>query len=213
MFTGLVEEKGAIAAIEQVGQGMRLHIKAELVLDQLSLGDSVCVNGVCLTVVEKKDEHFSVDVVAETMRRTNLSQLTIGSFVNLERALRVDARLGGHFVQGHIDGVGQIISIEKREPGLWLQVRVPDHMQQFVVEKGSIALDGVSLTVAEVTGPIVSIALIPFTVESTTIGLKKVGDYLNIETDILAKYVHRFIRPNSNNENISYQRLTEWGYE
>jgi len=213
MFTGLVEEKGVVSAIENIGQGLRFTIKADQVLQQMAPGDSIAVNGVCLTVVEAGGDSFTVEAVGETLNRTNLSQLMVGAFVNLERALKLDSRLGGHFVQGHIDGVGQIINIEVRDPGLWLEVRISDHLAKFVVEKGSICLDGVSLTVAEVNGPVISIAVIPFTVELTTIGLKKIGDELNVETDVLAKYVDRMMNAYRQDERISYQKLAEWGYE
>lgn len=211
MFTGLVEEIGRVEQIRPAGGGARIAIAASKVLDELQLGDSIAVNGVCLTVVEKKDRHFTVETVQETLERTTLSMLRPGQRVNLERSLTPNSRMGGHFVQGHVDGVGEIRIYEKREPGYWLGVVVPEALLPFFVQKGSVAIDGISLTIAEIRENVIFIALIPHTASATILGNKKVSDRVNIEVDILGKYVHRVLELQKNGR-IDMDKLKNWGY-
>ncbi|MFC5379730.1 riboflavin synthase [Aquipuribacter nitratireducens] len=191
MFTGIVEELGEVVALEQGAESARLTVRGPLVTSDAHHGDSIAVDGVCLTVVAVEAGSFTVDVMAETLRRTALAGLAPGRRVNLERALRADARLGGHVVQGHVDGVGHVVA---REPGeRWEVVRValPEPLRRYVVEKGSIAVDGTSLTVSAVLDDAFEVSLIPTTLAATTLGLRAVGDPVNLEVDVLAKYVEK----------------------
>lgn len=212
MFTGLVEEIGVLDALTRSADGARLRIRAHDVISDLALGDSVAVDGVCLTVVEKSRNGFSVDAVQETLQRSTLSTLSAGKQVNLERALPVAGRLGGHFVQGHVDAVGKVISLEKRQPGFWLTICLPSGCLAFCVAKGSIAVNGVSLTIAQLAGESVSIAVIPHTAGQTTLGYLHSGDEVNIETDILGKYVYRFLHHPSVDGGLTLEKLSEWGF-
>ncbi len=189
MFTGLIEEVGRIVAVRPVSDILQLEIASELVRRDLRVGDSVAVDGACLTVTGLREGSFSVDVVAETRRRTTLGESRPGRPVNLERALRLGDRLGGHFVQGHVDGMAQIVRLERRGEDYWLEVELPREMSAFVAEKGSIALDGISLTVASKEAERVGVAVIPHTWQQTSLQEKKPGDKVNVEVDILAKYV------------------------
>ncbi len=191
MFTGIIEETGLIKAFERHGAGAwRLCIRAKLTLGNVALGDSIAVNGCCLTVVRFDAETLEFDVLEETRRLTSLERVGVGSTVNLERSLRFDGKVGGHFVTGHIDGVGQIEVLEQRGADFFLRVFCPQGTR-YVVHKGSIALDGISLTVAEVTDTTLAVWLIPHTIEVTNLKTKKVGDPLNLEFDLLAKYVEK----------------------
>ena len=196
MFTGIVEELGAVIAVEQLADSARLRVRGPLVAANAAHGDSIAVNGVCLTLVDVLDGVFTADVMAETLRRSSLGALGPGSPVNLERAARLGSRLGGHLVQGHVDGTGQIT--ERTPGGQWELVRVslPGDLAKYVVEKGSIAVDGVSLTVVEVGDHErgwFSVGLIPTTLARTTLGRKQPGDPVNLEVDVLAKYVERLL--------------------
>jgi riboflavin synthase len=193
MFTGIVEELGEIVALERDGDSARLTVRGPLVVSDAVHGASIAVNGVCLTVVDIKDDAFTVDVMKETLDRSALVALEAGSPVNLERPVRAADRLGGHIVQGHVDGVGWIVS---REPGdRWdvVTVGLPAGLARYVVDKGSITVDGVSLTVVEAREDAFTIALIPTTLELTTLGRKQAGDPVNLEVDVVAKYVERLI--------------------
>ncbi|MFI6522533.1 riboflavin synthase [Spirillospora sp. NPDC050679] len=193
MFTGIVEELGEIVAIEPQGDSARFTVRGPLVTQDAVHGASIAVNGVCLTVVETKDEDFTADVMKETLDRSSLGALGPGSRVNLERPVRLSDRLGGHLVQGHVDGVGEIVS---REPGdRWevVTVALPAALARYVVDKGSITIDGVSLTVVEAGADRFTVALIPTTLALTTLGLKGPGDPVNLEVDVVAKYVERMI--------------------
>ncbi len=212
MFTGLVEEVGSIASVEKRGDGVRIQIHANLILNDMKIGDSIAVNGVCLTVVDKVAQGFAVDAVKETLERSTFGRLKSHSHVNLERALQAESRLGGHFVQGHVDGVGDVISIEPRNPGYWLKVRTDNELAKYFVEKGSIAIDGVSLTIAEVKGQNVTIALIPHTLDVTTIGELGKGDLVNIEVDILGKYVYKYLHPDEKQDDVTLEKLSEYGF-
>ena len=194
MFTGLVEELGRVAALEPSGDGIRLRIDAETVLDDIELGASIAINGVCLTVVDFDNTSFSIDAVPETMDRSNLNELEPESMVNLERAVRASDRLGGHIVQGHVDATTRIIEIEPYDDGSFrYDFELSDELAPYVVEKGSITLDGISLTIASLGDDQFSIAVIPHTAEVTTLGSRRVGDELNVEVDVLAKYVERHL--------------------
>ncbi|MEU8195845.1 riboflavin synthase [Microbispora amethystogenes] len=191
MFTGIVEELGEVVALESLGDSARLTVRGPVVTGDARHGDSIAVNGVCLTVAGAEGDSFTADVMKETLTRSALGALRPGSRVNLERAVRADQRLGGHIVQGHVDGTGEVLS---REPGEhWEVVRIslPAGLARYVVEKGSIAVDGVSLTVAAVTGDSFAVSLIPTTLELTTLGRKQPGEPVNLEVDVIAKYVEK----------------------
>ena len=193
MFTGLVEELATVDALRQEGPGVRLVVRAPLVAEDAHVGDSIAINGCCLTVVERTGERLAFEAGSETLGRTNLGRLQAGSRVNLERSLRVGDRLGGHYVSGHIDALGTLD--ERRDEGPWafLWFRVPARLTRQMAAKGSIAVDGVSLTLVEVAAERFSVALIPHTLAATTLGDLSVGDSVNIETDLLAKYVEQQI--------------------
>ncbi len=195
LFTGLVEEIGRVAAIKRQGEEVMLAITAGLVTQELAKGDSVCVNGACLTVTELAAARFVALAMLETVQRTTLSRLAAGDRVNLERALRLGDRLGGHLVQGHVDGVGQVIDIRPEGAARRLEIGADTGIMQFIVEKGSIAVDGVSLTVAGSSSGSFSVALIPHTQGVTTLQYLRAGDEVNLETDIVGKYVARLLQP------------------
>ena len=184
MFTGIVEEMGSVEAFD----GQRLRIAASVVLDGVHLGDSIAVNGCCLTLVERGPGWWEADISDETLARTSLRGIAVGARMNLERSVRMADRLGGHLVQGHVDGVGEVV-----RPVPDLQVRIPAALMRYVVEKGSITVEGVSLTVVQPTADTFTVAIIPHTSAVTTLGTKVVGDLVNIEVDVLAKYVERLL--------------------
>ena len=193
MFTGIVEELGEVVAIEHGAESAVVRVRGPLVTQDATAGASIAVNGVCLTVVEHDGQTFSVDVMAETLSRSSLGTLRAGSRVNLERAMAASSRFGGHVVQGHVDGTAQILA---RLPGdNWevVQLTLPPGLSRYVVEKGSITVDGVSLTVSALTDDTFSVSLIPTTLDLTTLGHKAVGDLVNLEVDVIAKYVERLL--------------------
>ncbi|MBS5581551.1 MAG: riboflavin synthase [Megasphaera sp.] len=192
MFTGIIEELGTVGAMDRRSDSIRLTIEAKKVLEGTQLGDSIAVNGICLTVTSLGPSYFTADVMHETMRRTGLADVRSGSQVNLERALQVGSRLGGHIVSGHIDGVGRIISITTDGIAKVIRIGIPDTMAPFIVEKGSIAIDGISLTVAAVTPDSFTVSIIPHTMANTTLLTKREGSIVNLETDMIGKYVHNF---------------------
>jgi riboflavin synthase len=195
VFTGLIEEGGSVAEIRPSDGGARLVVSAELVLDGLAVGDSVAVNGTCLTAVEIGPSGFAVDCVAETLRRTSLGALGPGDRVNLERPLRIGDRLDGHLVQGHVDGVGTVRAATPEGGSTVLEVSAPPDLLRYVVEKGSIAVDGVSLTVAGRSADAFTVALIPHTMAVTTLGPQALGRPVNLEVDVVAKYVESLAAP------------------
>ncbi|MEV0601756.1 riboflavin synthase [Streptomyces sp. NPDC050315] len=193
MFTGIVEELGEVVAVETLADASRFTLRGPVVTEDAKHGDSIAVNGVCLTVVETENGEFTADVMAETLKRSSLGALEKGSRVNLERPMALGGRLGGHLVQGHVDGTG---TIAERIPGEhWeiVKIALPDGMARYVVEKGSITVDGVSLTVVEAGDDYFTISLIPTTLDLTTLGIKQVGEPVNLEVDVLAKYVERLL--------------------
>ena len=193
MFTGIVEELGEVTALTDRGDSVRLTVRGPLVLDGARHGDSVAVNGVCLTVVDSDGETFTADVMRETLDRSALGALAPGSPVNLERPMRLDGRLGGHLVQGHVDGTGRIEQRTASEHWELLRISLPPDLERYVVHKGSITVDGVSLTVASVGPAEFTVSLIPTTLAMTTLGRKGVGDPVNLEVDVVAKYVERLL--------------------
>lgn len=193
MFTGIVEEKGTVGRILPADQGIRLEIDGPLVAPGLAVGDSIAVNGVCLTVVESTATGFSADVVKETLDRTNLGALESGSSVDLERPMLASGRFDGHIVQGHVDGVGRVERVIPEGAGARMTVTIPEGMERFVVEKGSVTVDGVSLTIARVIERGFEVALIPHTLTVTVLGDRLSGDLVNLEVDVIAKYVERLM--------------------
>lgn len=193
MFTGIVEELGEITAVENLDDASRFRVRGPVVTDGAKHGDSIAVNGVCLTVVEHEGDEFTADVMAETLDRSSLGALTAGSRVNLERPTAVGDRLGGHIVQGHVDGTGEIVERKPSENWEIVKVSLPAALSRYVVEKGSITVDGVSLTVVDAGPDYFTISLIPTTLALTTLGIKQPGDPVNLEVDVIAKYVERML--------------------
>ncbi|RKD29550.1 riboflavin synthase [Thermohalobacter berrensis] len=215
MFTGLVEEIGIVKSINNGVKSASIRIKAEKILNGVKLGDSISTNGVCLTVTDFDNDSFTVDVMPETMRKSNLKHLRIGSRVNLERALKVEDRLGGHIVTGHIDGVGIIKDFEREDNAVWISIKPPRELLRYIVNKGSIAIDGISLTVAYVDDEIFKVSLIPLTRDETTLINKRVGDEVNLECDIVGKYIERlmsFDKKEENKKDIDINFLRENGF-
>ena len=195
MFTGIIRERGRVAQVDGDTDARHLLIEAPATASQLSLGDSVSVDGCCLTATEVANGQFAVTAVPETISRTTLGALAAGDEVNLETATRAGEPLGGHYVQGHVDGVGQIESVEPEEEGARMRISAPPELLRYCVEKGSIAVGGVSLTISGLDDGAFEVALIPHTLEQTTLGLARAGDAVNLEVDILAKYVEKLVHP------------------
>lgn len=194
MFTGIIEAMGEVAGVERQPEGARLRVRAGPLLDGARIGESIAVNGVCLTIAALGGQEFTADLAAETLRRTTLGTLQPGDAVNLERPVRPEQRLGGHIVQGHVDGAGTIRVVRPEGEGIWMEIEPPPALLPYIAEKGSIAVDGVSLTVAGLPGgERFSVALVPHTLAVTTLGRRRTGDRVNIEVDILAKYVERLL--------------------
>ncbi|MDD2859313.1 MAG: riboflavin synthase [Candidatus Nanopelagicales bacterium] len=193
MFTGIVKERGQVVSVAPLGDSARLVIRAPLATSDAGLGDSIAVNGVCLTVAGLDGDTFTADVMAETLARTSLAAAKAGSEVNLERAMLASGRLGGHLVQGHVDATGHIASISPAEHWTVIRIAIPEHLSRYVAEKGSITIDGVSLTVVSVDDASLTVSLIPTTLRETTLGAREVGDVVNLEIDVIAKYVERLL--------------------
>ena len=198
MFTGIIEELGSVVAIEEQPDAKRITFSGPLVTSDVHRGDSIAVNGACLTAVEISGSTFTADVMHETLRLTALGDLSVGSPVNLERAMNAATRFGGHMVLGHVDGVGSIVSREPSANWEWVTISIPTSLMKYVVLKGSITIDGISLTVNEVTSSTVSFSLIPETLRLTTLGQKQAGDPVNVEVDIMAKYIEKLIESRNN---------------
>lgn len=194
VFTGIVEERGRVVDVTRLDESSRIHIHGSRVMDGTKPGDSIAVNGVCLTVVDALSDGFTADVMAETLNRSSLSDVAAGDMVNLERAARMDSRIGGHIVLGHVDGVGQVLQTDPHDEWTVVRFALPDELARYVVEKGSIAIDGVSLTVVSVDDDSVTVSLIPTTLAETTMGVRKVGDRVNIEVDAMAKHIERLMQ-------------------
>lgn len=211
MFTGIIEEIGTVRRIEHGAKGARLTIQAKTVLEDTRIGDSIATNGVCLTVVSMTGDSFSADVMAESLRRSSLGTLQGGSPVNLERAMAANGRFGGHIVSGHIDGTGTIASQKREDNAVWVRIKTPAPLLRYIVEKGSIAIDGVSLTVAAVTDTDFSVSIIPHTGAQTILLGKKPGDPVNLECDVIGKYVEKLTAPHKTG-GISTNFLAENGF-
>ena len=211
MFTGIIEEIGTVRRIEHGAKGARLTIQANTVLEDTRIGDSIATNGVCLTVVSMTGDSFSADVMAESLRRSSLGTLQGGSPVNLERAMAANGRFGGHIVSGHIDGTGTIASQKREDNAVWVKIKTPAPLLRYIVEKGSIAIDGVSLTVAAVTDTDFSVSIIPHTGAQTILLGKKPGDQVNLECDVIGKYVEKLTAPHKTG-GISTNFLAENGF-
>lgn len=215
MFTGIIEEIGTISGIQFSGKSNIIKINASKVLEGTNVGDSIAVNGVCLTVVNIYDNAFDADIMPETVNRTNLKKQKIGDRVNLERAMAANGRFGGHVVSGHIDGIGKIIDIKKDENAVWYTIESSKEILYYIVEKGSVALDGISLTVAYVDDRCFKVSIIPHTRSETILSDRKVGDYINIENDIYGKYINKFYteqQKEKKKSNITLEFLKENGF-
>jgi riboflavin synthase len=193
MFTGIIEELGRVSAIEKQPDAIRLTIACNEVLSDLKRGDSISCSGTCLTAIEIDEKGFTADVMLETIRRSSLDGVEVGDPINLERAMTAATRFGGHVVQGHVDGVGEVVSREKSDNWDWVKIRLPKDLMKYIVHKGSITLDGISLTVNEVDGDVIAVSLIPETLRVTTLGYKKPGDKINVEADVMAKHIERLM--------------------
>jgi riboflavin synthase len=212
MFTGMIEEVGSIENISPLGNGRRIDITASVILEDMRLGDSISINGVCLTVVACTSRRFSVEAVEETMKKTSFSGFLGGTPVNLERAMKADGRIGGHFVQGHVDTVSRILSIQKREESLWIGIAYTAMEAAWIIPRGSIAVDGVSLTVAEKSKDTFFISIIPHTSGNTIISRYKIGDVVNIEYDMLGKYIVNMLEVRAEKPSITTDYLKQLGY-
>lgn len=223
MFTGIIEETGKVEAVAKGSNSAVITIAADKVLEDTKIGDSIAVNGVCLTVTSISGRKFNADVMAETLRRSSLGSLKHGSKVNLERAMAANGRFGGHIVSGHIDGVGVISSFEKEDNAVWVEIETPAKILRYIVEKGSITIDGISLTVAKLTDSSFAVSVIPHTGEETTLLNRNPGDIVNLENDIVGKYVERLMnfktddRDNkseerNNSDSITMNFLNENGF-
>lgn len=216
MFTGLVEEVGIVQSVLKSTKSAKIAIKAHKVLEDVKLGDSISTNGVCLTVTDFKDNSFTVDVMAETIRMSNLKNVVSGSKVNLERALRLGDRLGGHIVSGHIDGTGIISSFDKEDNAVWITIKASGNLLKYIIHKGSITIDGVSLTVAYVDESIFKVSIIPHTKDVTTLLSKAIGDEVNLECDMVGKYIEKLMnfneKPSYAESKVDMDFLREHGF-
>lgn len=193
MFTGIVEEIGTVVSISKGVQSSKLTLQGDVIFEDMHIGDSIAVNGVCLTVTTKTSNTFTVDVMAETLRRSSLGSLTNGSKVNMERAMAANGRFGGHIVSGHIDGTGEIESFVKEDNAVWVTIKTPAKILKYIIEKGSVTIDGISLTVAYVDNQCFKVSLIPHTATNTTLLGKRPGDTVNLENDIVGKYIDKLL--------------------
>jgi riboflavin synthase len=193
MFTGIIEELGTVTGITKQPDALRLTIKGKMVLEDLKRGDSISCSGTCLTAIEIDENGFTADVMMETIKLTSLMEVVVGDPINLERAMNAKTRYGGHVVQGHIDGVGEFVSRETSENWDWVRIRIPRELLRYVVMKGSITFDGISLTVNEISDDVIGLSLIPETLQVTTLGSKKPGSKVNVEVDVMAKHIERLM--------------------
>ena len=214
MFTGIVEEVGRIARIEERGENRRITITADRAPKELKTGDSVSVSGVCLTALDIKPDSFCADLAPETWIRTSFSGIHEGALVNLELSMKADGRFGGHIVQGHVDGVGKLIAFDRiaNSENWWLEIELPAAVEKYTVYKGSISIEGISLTVAKLEGHCCTVAIIPHTVEMTNLHSLKPGDPVNLEADLIAKYVEKMMKGESANSPLTVERLVQQGF-
>lgn len=209
MFTGIIEEIGTIKSINSTGISSQLCISANKILEDTKIGDSIAVNGVCLTVTSIKSNLFTADVMAETLRRSNLGSLLPQSKVNLERAMPANGRFGGHIVSGHIDGTGTIVETKPEGNAVWIKINCSDNLLKYIIHKGSITIDGISLTVAKVTDSDFSVSIIPHTAANTTLLQKKSGDVVNLENDVVGKYIEKLLSFQKIDEQKPQSKITE----
>ena len=214
MFTGIVEEVGRVTKIEQRGENRRITITGEKTPKELGTGNSVAVSGVCLTALDIKPGSFSADLAPETWVRTSFSRIQEGALVNLELPMQADGRFGGHIVQGHVDGVGKLISLDRiaESENWWLHLELPEEVEKYTVYKGSISIEGISLTVAKLEKNRCTVAIIPHTVESTNLHSLKPGDAVNLEADLIAKYVEKMMRGDAAQSSLTIEDLVEQGF-
>ena len=214
MFTGIVKEVGRITRIDQRGESRRITIAAQHAPKELKTGDSVAVSGVCLTALDIKAESFCADLAPETWTRTSFSRIHDGALVNLELPMRADGRFGGHIMQGHVDGVGELAALERiaNSENWWLRIELPRDVEKYTVYKGSIAIEGISLTVAKLEGRMCTVAIIPHTVEMTNLNSLKRGDPVNLEADVIAKYVEKMMRSESTESSLTVEELVRQGF-
>jgi riboflavin synthase len=213
MFTGIIEELGTIDAVQSRAAGARLKVRCKTVMSDMTEGASIAVNGVCLTAVDLRPDSFSADLAPETLRRSNLGDLRAGSRVNLERPLSPSGRLSGHIVQGHVDGTGEFLALEELgDENWWLRIRVPADLDTFLVFKGSICIDGISLTIAALESDVLSVTIIPHTYRSTTLSGYRAGSRVNLECDVLAKHVEKLLRKLDVKSPLTVEKLRENGY-
>ncbi|MDO8885385.1 riboflavin synthase [Candidatus Oleimmundimicrobium sp.] len=210
MFTGIIEELGKVRSFRKSGNACSIKVFAPIISKNIKIGDSIAVNGVCLTVIKQHKDGLEADIMPETLKQTNLGTMKQGEMVNLERAVRPSDRLGGHIVSGHIDGAGKIISSNRDRNAIILKIKTESQIMEFVVPKGSVAIDGVSLTVTSVLKNSFYVSIVPHTAETTTLGFKKRGESVNLETDIMAKHIKKFF--NKQKENIDTEMLKKFGY-
>ncbi len=208
MFTGIIEELGTIEKIQQKNEAIVMTIRASKILEDVNLGDSIAVNGVCLTVTSFTSNEFTVDLMPETVRATSLRMLKKGSKVNLERAMAANGRFGGHFVSGHVDGIGTIVKKEPLDNAVYYEIEIPETLRPYILLKGSVAIDGTSLTIFKVTNKTFTVSIIPHTLSETIIGSKGPGDIVNIECDMLAKYIEQFLNYRFQGENKNQSSIT-----
>ena len=213
MFTGIIEEIGKVDEIKKAGKSNSLTITCTNILEDMTLGDSIAVNGICLTVSKLDNKSFTADVMPITFQKSNLKNCRNGEFINLERALQLKSRLGGHLVSGHIDGTGKIISVTKYENAVKIKIQINPEQRKFMIPEGSICIEGISLTIAELEQNHLIVSIIPETIKNTILQYKKIGDIVNIESDMLGKYLYNFLQNEGKvKSNISMQFLTENGF-
>lgn len=213
MFTGIVEEIGTVESVRKGAHSAVLTVRAEKILSDIHLGDSIAVNGICLTATSFTSHSFTVDVMHETLNRSSLANLTVGTKVNLERAMAANGRFGGHIVAGHVDGVGKISKVQRDDNAVWYTISAPPEILRYIVEKGSITIDGISLTVAKVTQKDFSVSIIPHTAEKTVLSGKRAGDAVNLENDIIGKYIEKLMTPApAKSEGLSMEFLLKNGF-
>ena len=212
MFTGIIEERGILQEVQRSVNCAKVTIQAKKVLEEIKLGDSIAVNGICLTVTSFTKDVFTADVMPETWRRCSISQLNNGQIVNLERAMPINGRFGGHIVSGHIDGMGKIQGIKQEENAVLYEILTEEKILRYVVEKGSIAIDGISLTVTNVTDKSFFVSVIPHTVQNTNLKERKKGEFVNLEADCIGKYVSKFLGLTKKEETITEKFLMEHGF-
>ena len=212
MFTGIIEDLGAVEAVKMGRQSMELTLRSEKILEDVHLGDSIAVNGVCLTVTSFTKNTFTVDVMPETVKASSIKLLKPGSLVNLERAMSAQGRFGGHFVSGHIDGTGKIIKKEPKENAVYFTIELEEGLSQYCIPRGSVAIDGTSLTIFAIEGNLLTVSLIPLTFQDTIIGQKSVGDIVNIENDMIGKYIVKQLQSNKPKQTLTESFLAENGF-